>query len=346
MNKRIIFTVLNAFLFLSIIRASMINGVVLDKANCPIPFASIAVSETAYVTSADQFGKFSIEDLPIGRYNLKVSCVGYNTKTVIVDVSHENEEYQITLEEVSIVLDEVVVTSTDMTTLILEKVLKTPQLKDLIPTYSAISVTKIESTGNLQDYPKDFRKLIRIMMALGGYKKIYNCIEKYPNINVAIKRNVLFENGKTKLSDGELIEQNETLTENEEAAFLRKKWGVDENTFDDMYKTIAAICKRQKSKKKAEVLSYQSSYVEESKNVHILKSEHFEFHILADCWQIYRMLYKDKLTNTVIECQKYGQNVYLPVYIHNEDKYDFDSDRHWSIFSTTSLTYGMPIATR
>lgn len=59
-----------------------IRGSVIDhNSGLPVPFASVAVLNTVPLlgTVSDSAGNFTLTNVPVGRYNLKVTCVGYES---------------------------------------------------------------------------------------------------------------------------------------------------------------------------------------------------------------------------------------------------------------------------
>ncbi len=89
-----------------------IRGTVLDIAsNRPVPYASITLFKTNKKTSADSLGNFIITTVPVGRYDMEVSIIGYEPtiiKEVLVVAAKENY-LTVTLKENTHVLKEVVV---------------------------------------------------------------------------------------------------------------------------------------------------------------------------------------------------------------------------------------------
>ena len=82
--------------------------------NGPMAFASIAIMDSNFGTIADENGKFTLEHLPDGSYQLVVSSVGYRRKQVDIVLQH-NEDLdlgEIDLQEDILGLEEVVVTGT------------------------------------------------------------------------------------------------------------------------------------------------------------------------------------------------------------------------------------------
>ena len=62
------------------LRTQTLRGTVIDRdSRVPLPFATVAIvnSNPSRGTSTDEKGAFRFEDLPVGRYTLKISYVGY-----------------------------------------------------------------------------------------------------------------------------------------------------------------------------------------------------------------------------------------------------------------------------
>ncbi len=90
-----------------------IRGVVLDDAsNTPLAFASVKLLQTNPVgTTTDTLGNFSLSDVPVGRYDIQVAFVGYETAIVReVTVTSAKQTYlTIQLKENTTLLGEIVV---------------------------------------------------------------------------------------------------------------------------------------------------------------------------------------------------------------------------------------------
>ena len=91
-----------------------ITGQVIDlQSEIPIPFASIGIigSEGSAGTSTDEDGKFILENIPVGRHQIQVSYVGYETAVLndVLVTSTNNPGLLIKLQESIYNLEEVVV---------------------------------------------------------------------------------------------------------------------------------------------------------------------------------------------------------------------------------------------
>ncbi|WP_460941927.1 TonB-dependent receptor [Spirosoma daeguense] len=111
------------FLFLFFVLASthllaqslqVIRGTVIDKAsNIPISLAHVALVNTQPIlgTITDTLGNFSVPDVPTGRYDLKITCQGYEDVLVreIIVISAKQTVLTISLREIPKLLDEIMV---------------------------------------------------------------------------------------------------------------------------------------------------------------------------------------------------------------------------------------------
>jgi len=90
-----------------------IKGIVMDEASeQPISSAFITLTDNAqYGAVSDSQGHFTIKHIPIGRYNLKINCLGYTPVTLkeIVVTSAKEVILRVAMKEDIHVLDEVVV---------------------------------------------------------------------------------------------------------------------------------------------------------------------------------------------------------------------------------------------
>lgn len=96
----------------SSVAQGVIEGKVVDATNNePIPFATILVEETDFGASTDFDGLFRIENLEAGLYNVRISCVVYETQQRFeIFVSNNREVYlDIELESATVALQGVTV---------------------------------------------------------------------------------------------------------------------------------------------------------------------------------------------------------------------------------------------
>lgn len=89
-----------------------IRGVVMDaKTNAPVELASVGIENTTFGAATDDHGRFRIDHVPVGRYNIQTSYLGYNTNVITeIPVTSSKEVYlEIALNENTHTLDEVLV---------------------------------------------------------------------------------------------------------------------------------------------------------------------------------------------------------------------------------------------
>lgn len=91
-----------------------VKGSVVDKAsNSPIPFANVILlnSEPLLGGVTDSTGNFSIPNVPVGRYDLKISCIGYDDEIIreIMVTSAKQSILSISVKESAKLLQEVTI---------------------------------------------------------------------------------------------------------------------------------------------------------------------------------------------------------------------------------------------
>lgn len=95
-----------------------VKGTVVDsESNYPLPGVNIVIiSDTTQLLGAatDMYGKFKIENVSFGRHQIRVTSLGYNPQILTVVVNSAKEVVlSISLEESSVLVDEVVIESSN-----------------------------------------------------------------------------------------------------------------------------------------------------------------------------------------------------------------------------------------
>lgn len=338
-TKKIQITIVIYILSCLTVKTMTITGMVMDTTNSPLPFSTITISELNLITTSNQHGRFTIKNISPGKYIIQASCIGYKTQQTTVDVEEKDISVNFKLHELNVLLQEVVVNSSKMETMILDKLVATPKLKKKIKNWHANANCIIESVGNLRDYPSRLRNIIRISLSLMGYKKIFICMEKYPNFMIGINQDVDFNKGKIKSCNRFISECSNGITDEEKHSFLEKKWKTEENIYDEIYRTVRKLYKEQKKANKKDKLQYMGTYNYNDYKIHLLKSTSYELHIVTNHWQIYKMVYYNGKKKYSIECGEYSQGLFLPIYFHSEDIFDLDEKHKWKVVNTISLKY-------
>ncbi|MBN2280183.1 MAG: TonB-dependent receptor [Candidatus Marinimicrobia bacterium] len=89
-----------------------IRGTVVDQeSQMPLPGANITIEKTTLGAMTDNKGNFAISDVPVGRYNIMVSYIGYKNAVMreILVQSAKESVLNIELEESPIMMNEIVV---------------------------------------------------------------------------------------------------------------------------------------------------------------------------------------------------------------------------------------------
>lgn len=322
-------------------RPQCIRGDITDSLSCPLPFATISLIQLHKVTTADKNGMFVLKNIPVGTYTLNISHISHQSKNINITIKDSVTYMKASLPEREIMLEEVSIYPVDFIKFILDKLSSNKSLKKIKNTHSAIAQCRIESKGNLKEYPSELLFAFNTMMSLIGYRTIFGCMKQNPNLSVSIGYNVNIQNGKIKISNRNILESVPDISSKEKSAFLHKKWHVDQNLYDKMYSIAKRYAKKYNKLQhnKNDAFVYCGTFTENGETIHILKLENYEFHVVEGCWQIYRMIYEDLKSYYYIECDEIEPDLYLPITSHNEDRFDLDADKKWSLLETISYEY-------
>lgn len=116
-----------------------IKGKVISTNNSPVEFANVILKthDSVFVTGGitDQRGRFEMDNIKTGKYNLEISSIGYETKNVALEnLSRNTDMGNIVIDSTSILLDEVTVTASNIVNLMDKKV--------VLPTSRQINASK------------------------------------------------------------------------------------------------------------------------------------------------------------------------------------------------------------
>lgn len=100
-------------LFVSMPAIAQVNGWVTSKKGDPVAFASITVANTYNGTSSNENGSYSLNIKAKGRYTIIFRSMGYKTREVTIDVTALPHTLNVTLEDESYTLKELVISNTD-----------------------------------------------------------------------------------------------------------------------------------------------------------------------------------------------------------------------------------------
>jgi hypothetical protein len=89
---------------------SSLSGVIIDEqTRKPIPFATVFFASTTFGTSAAEDGKYEIKNIPTGKYDVIISCVGYENFSYAIEFTGADLTYTFVLRPITVQLTEVVV---------------------------------------------------------------------------------------------------------------------------------------------------------------------------------------------------------------------------------------------
>ncbi|MEM1409096.1 MAG: carboxypeptidase-like regulatory domain-containing protein [Bacteroidota bacterium] len=135
---RVLFTVVVSALHFSLIAQSFISieGTVNDSNDeTPLAYSHIIIKDSGIGTVANEDGQFVFK-VPLTRQNdsIKVSAIGYETRSFLISGIADNTNVQVKLDQQSKVLDEVLITPIDPTLLVQELVANIPKNYGVSPT--------------------------------------------------------------------------------------------------------------------------------------------------------------------------------------------------------------------
>ena len=77
----------------------------------PIPSANVILLETSIGTACDEEGSYQIKNIPVGKYQIRYSAVGYLTQTIPIEIfPNKTVELNVKLSSVAIEVQTVEVT--------------------------------------------------------------------------------------------------------------------------------------------------------------------------------------------------------------------------------------------
>ncbi len=113
MKKKISLVCLS-MIFITTVKAqtfTTIRGTVTDAKGNAIPAASVHVLNTNFITTANNKGTYTLNNVPGGKYSVEVSAVGYASLNKMADVSGTNAEVNFQLAASDSQLSEVIVSA-------------------------------------------------------------------------------------------------------------------------------------------------------------------------------------------------------------------------------------------
>ena len=118
--------------FISLVSAqNKIVGTISDKNNKPLPNVNVSIPEIHKETISDATGKYTLSNLPKGKFSIVFSSIGYATKSVAESITTNETILNAVLEDNIIHMDEVIV-STVFNKLQSQNVMKVEDRKSVV----------------------------------------------------------------------------------------------------------------------------------------------------------------------------------------------------------------------
>ena len=89
---------LTAILFLTYLSAkgqdfsSTVSGKVTDRSGKPLPFASVLIEGSKLGVLTDDYGSYTLKNIPLGEHNIVVSFIGYTTLSKDIEISENTKK--------------------------------------------------------------------------------------------------------------------------------------------------------------------------------------------------------------------------------------------------------------
>ncbi len=202
---KLFFLMLFVVCTLHLFSQGIISGTVIDsKSNSGLGNSNVWINQLSLGTSSGNDGKFSLKNIPVGIYDLRVSFIGYSDTTISVIVTNNKEtKPEIKLQPYNIQMPDVVVTATR----------SERNIKDIPNRIEVISAKKIEdfAGNNTDDYLRNFAG-VNVDRFNGIYSKSASITLR--GINSAQRTLILLDGVPMNKTDGGSINWNRIDPEN------------------------------------------------------------------------------------------------------------------------------------
>lgn len=322
--------------------AATVKGVVTDADGERVPFSTIVFCGTGITVTANQYGEYEARDVPEGKLTVKGACLGYVSVQKEVSVGTGDCQLDFSLPLLEITLKEAVVVGVDNVGQTLENLRSVPPLQKKVRKYTATALSRVESVGNLHEFPADLRKVLRTASKIMGYGKVYACMERHPKFWAELNRQVKFNNSYISTSGGTFVAGSAALSEDEKRALAKKKWEADFPVYAWMYgvaDSIAEKCAKQRRAGLPTGVAFKGEYEEDGHTVRVLAANGCVIHVVTDCWQILRMESQQGSMRRVVECSQLLPGLYLPVSMRLEQPSNLDSKHKWDMVTAVTYNY-------
>lgn len=335
MTKRIVLSLLCACTLLAA-QALTLKGTVKTQGQAPLPYTSVYLKDVQIGTTTDLDGNYQLADVPAGRHTLVVSYIGYASLTMQLDLTQDDVR-DFTLAEQAVTLSEVFVTPNGerIERFILRKTTENYQkLSKRVSHYDLTMTVRAEQRNNqIKVLLQPYLKTLNFFLGMMGLKNVFNYIIDHPDCRVEMECKYTLDNGKQKAQEPTIIYCSHAMNEDQQKSW-KKVFGKihNGNDYDEVYEELIKEKKalekmdRKKPGESEKILTYEGGYEEEGHSVHILGYENWEVHIIDGCWQVRRLIKKDKKNrySSIMEFGELAKDFYMPVSIYRESEIDFE----------------------
>lgn len=140
-----------------------LHGTIFDNKNDGIPYANVLLKNSAFTAISNENGKFEINDIPYGSYELVASTIGYQSIVKVININQKRVTANIELADDVKQLEEVIVQTEKQSTLqeqktiaiksvdIREVITQNTLLTDVADRISGVRIRRSSSLGEKSD---------------------------------------------------------------------------------------------------------------------------------------------------------------------------------------------------
>lgn len=178
---------------LVIAQRATLKGIVQSSHAEPLPFVTVTLKNTKFVTTSDQQGNYQMKDIPYGDYEVEFSFVGFQSQTKTISIKQPNLTENAKLVEAIHELSEVVVAAEKQSSLqqqkaisiksidIKEVITQNNLLTDVADRVSGVRIRRSSSLGEKSDISINGMRGNAIRVYIDGLPMEF----LYPNFDIS-----------------------------------------------------------------------------------------------------------------------------------------------------------------
>ncbi|MBR5717369.1 MAG: carboxypeptidase-like regulatory domain-containing protein [Bacteroidales bacterium] len=322
--------------------AQTLQGRVMLNDSTPCAFATVYLPSINRGIAANEFGEYTLDELPAGKLQVEYSCMGQQSvKRELTLSKGETLINNETLSEKLILLPPSIVTvdGENPAHYVLRHVWDQADInRKRIDTWQAevkyeFGLNDIEVV--IKAIPKKYMFVIKTMAGLAGYRKIITLVFDHPSLKAKVSLLRTYLNGKVKDTEQKVYYSNESLTSSEQKTLYENKLLIEPNLFDEIYNENAPWGRKGSSRDKFElvgsyeldgrtidVLEYSRTSTSEKEKVNEvgdtikIKTTYTTvttLHVVEDLWGILKVEKRGEDNHSLNECRDLGGGIYMPI---------------------------------